>query len=180
MSWTVRVSGRLLRGRGEFTLVVGVEDDVLIRFVGCRKRLPELLHAGYIGDDLVVVAAVIVGDDHGVGFLVSDVFDGLSINERVDLMFTSKMEDSYIIKILEVRCVESAVQFVGNNALHHNVDAEGVEPFADELLERISLMPSDDKVICKSLHQWYLESARHSPCPLHQASSCFQIQVRSH
>jgi hypothetical protein len=66
-------------GNGQLTLVVRIKDDVFIVLVGRRERLPEGLHAGDVGDDLVVVAAVVVRDDHGVCFFVGDVLDRLFV-----------------------------------------------------------------------------------------------------
>jgi hypothetical protein len=108
---------RNVSGSDGLTFVVRVEDHILIVFVWSSECLPKLLHAGYIGDDFVVVATVVVRDNHCVSLLVCDVFDG-------------------IVKILEIRSVESAVEFVWNNSLHHDVDTEGIETFADELLRR--------------------------------------------
>lgn len=44
-----------------------------------------------------------------------------------------------IVKVLEVSRVKAPIQLVGDNTLHHNVDAEGIEALADELLSHISL-----------------------------------------
>ena len=67
---------------GILTFIVGVEDDVLVVFVRRSKSLPELLHPSHVGYDLVVVSAIVVRHDHCVGFLVSDVLDGLQSSER--------------------------------------------------------------------------------------------------
>lgn len=62
---------------GMLTFIVGIEDDVFVALVWCGERLPELLEACCVGDNLVVVAAVVVGNNHGVRFLVRDIFNRL-------------------------------------------------------------------------------------------------------
>lgn len=59
------------------TFVVRVKDDFLVVLVWSGDSLPELFHAGSIGDDLVVVATIVMGYNHGIGILVRDVLDGL-------------------------------------------------------------------------------------------------------
>ena len=57
--------------------VVRVEDDLAVVFVGGCDGVPEGLEAGDVGDDFVVVAAVVVRGYHGEGAALGDVFDGL-------------------------------------------------------------------------------------------------------
>jgi hypothetical protein len=41
---------------------------------------------------------------------------------------------SYFVEILKVSLVQAASQLVRDDTFHHDVNAEGVESFADELL----------------------------------------------
>jgi hypothetical protein len=50
-------------------------------------------------------------------------------------MLEVKVWGCYVVKILEVRCIKSAVKFVRDDTFHHDIDSECVEAFANELLE---------------------------------------------
>jgi hypothetical protein len=47
--------------RLRLTLVVGVEDDLAVASKGSSKSLPEGLETRCIGDDVIVVSAIVVG-----------------------------------------------------------------------------------------------------------------------
>lgn len=43
--------------------------------------------------------------------------------------------DCYVVEVFEVRGIETTIEFIRHDTLHHNIDTEGVEAFADELLQ---------------------------------------------
>lgn len=58
-------------------LVVGVKDDLVVVLETGGDRLPPRSKVSRAGDDVAVVAAVVVGVDDGVGSLGGDVLDEL-------------------------------------------------------------------------------------------------------
>lgn len=62
----------------KLAFVIRIEDDKLIIFIRESECLPELLHSGDVGDDLVVIAAIVMRHNHRVGVLVCDIFDRLN------------------------------------------------------------------------------------------------------
>ena len=57
-------------------LIVAIEDNLAIASENSSKRFPESLKPGVVGNDVTVVAAVVVGVDDGIGtFCVGDIVD---------------------------------------------------------------------------------------------------------
>jgi hypothetical protein len=112
------VDGRLVQVNNELcghcvVLVVGVPDHLAVVLVLRSHGLPPLLEATCVCDDLLVVSPIVVGLDHRIRSLARNVVDLLG-------------------EIAQVTRIRRACQLVGNQALHVEVDAEGVETSRDE------------------------------------------------
>lgn len=81
-------------------LVVRVEHDERVVLVLRCNVLPPCLEARRVGDDVAVEATVVVGLDHGVFTLASDVIDLLG-------------------QVAQVQGIEGAIELVRCKALHH-------------------------------------------------------------
>ncbi len=93
-------------------LVVGVEDDARVGGELGGDGLPPGAEGGGVGDDVAVVAAVVVRVENSVFARVSDeVDDGR--------------------EVFEVGRVDGAGELVGDKALHGEGYAEGVEAIVD-------------------------------------------------
>lgn len=101
-------------------LVVAVEDNIRVRRKFCGNGLPPRLKPSGVCDDLPVVSCEVVGVDNRVCSLASDVADNL-------------------FEVSEVGCVRRSSQRVGDQALHHESNAEDVHPISDERVDGCSL-----------------------------------------
>lgn len=96
-------------------LVVGIEDDLGVGSKLGSNILPESLEGVSIGDDLAIVAAIVVGIEDNIGTRVGNRVDNLG-------------------EVGEIAVIERRGQGVGDKALHGEGNTEGVVTLAAESL----------------------------------------------
>lgn len=94
-------------------LVVSVKNNAVVALELGSKVLPPGLEVGGVGDDVVEVAAIVVGVQDGVGTLAGDVVDNAG-------------------EVLHVRSVEGTGHGAGVCSLHSELHSETVVALRDE------------------------------------------------
>lgn len=141
-------------------LVVRIKHNEII---GRKRRgngLPEGLEPGGVGDDVAIVTAEVVRAEHGIGSKAGDTVHGR-------------------LQAIKVGGVQGSSEFIGNEALHEEGDAEDVHSCIDEDRNGGEIGPD---VLYAVNHVVLLKetvTVDERLCPRRLGCS-FQIQHRSH
>lgn len=167
MQWTwcctcaVTISPIYLSPSQSDVLVVGIPDHPAVIFVLRSHSLPPFSKRIGVGNDLLVVASVVVRLDHCIRATASHVVD----------LFR---------EVAQVSCIRRPSHTVGDQALHVEVDPEGVEAFGDESV--IGRQGRPDKLFSIQAREDSIAELRATLVdtnPLHLASSFGMLTGRS-